>query len=240
MVKRADPNPPWSGTIFSGDGWVAFTGASAGNTLPAHPALQVTMTKCAAPVTVYGCHGEAYRDGAILVRPGVGHRLQPHPDVQVLLVEPQSSLALHLLSKAPDAPIAVVPSGAARKLADGPEAILAGLKPRTLDPTLQRALTALRRVDDGTDVASAARSAGVSASRLRAIARIELGVTLAECLVWRKLDRACAALTRGARLADAAARGGFADQAHLTRTMRRVFGVTPGMSKDWRRTATPV
>jgi AraC-like DNA-binding protein len=239
MEKNADLSTPWAGAISAGDGWVVFSGASAGNSFHARPALQVTMTKDAAPVTLYGQQGEAYRDRAILVRPGVRHRLEPHPDVQVLLVEPQGPLALHLQSEAPDAPITGVPSSLLANLANGPEAVLSGLKPRALDPALERALTALRQVQDGIDVAGAARFADVSVSRLRTIARNELGVTLSEWLVWRKLDRACAALTRGARLVDAAARGGFADQAHLTRTMRRVFGVTPGMSKAWRRTAIP-
>lgn len=239
MPTWAKPSATWSGTISSGDGWVVFSGASAENTFHAHPALQLTMTKGAAPVTLYGPQGESYRDRAILVRNGVRHRLEPHPDVQVVLVEPQSPLALYLQSKAPDAQITLVPSSLLHDLTNGPEPVLAGLKPRALDPALERALTALRQVQDCVDVSGAARSAGVSVSRLRTIARSELGVTLAEWLVWRKLDRACAALTRGARLVDAAARGGFADQAHLTRTMRRVFGVTPGMSKAWRRTAMP-
>jgi transcriptional regulator GlxA family with amidase domain len=41
------------------------------------------------------------------------------------------------------------------------------------------------------------------------------------------LQRASRSLARGASLAEAALDAGFADQAHLSRSMRRVFGVTP-------------
>lgn len=228
----------WSGAISAGDGWVLFSGASAGNSLHAHPALQITLAQ-SGRVSIVGPDGKSVSDRAILVRSGVRHRLEPHPDVQVLLVEPQTPLARYLLSATPDAPVCAVPSRLAHVLVHGPEAFLPELEPRRLDPALERALQALRQVEDGVDVAGAARLAGVSVSRLRAIARAELGAPLAAWLVWRKLDRACAALTRGGRLADAAARGGFADQAHLTRTMRRVFGVTPGMSRSWRRAPAP-
>ena len=38
-------------------------------------------------------------------------------------------------------------------------------------------------------------------------------------------------MARGASLADAALDAGFADQAHLTRTMSDVIGLTPGEAR---------
>lgn len=43
-----------------------------------------------------------------------------------------------------------------------------------------------------------------------------------------RVARAKAMLAAGEPPASAAARTGFADQAHLTRRMRAVYGVTPG------------
>jgi AraC-like DNA-binding protein len=43
----------------------------------------------------------------------------------------------------------------------------------------------------------------------------------------RRLHRAGRSLASGASLAEAALDAGFADQAHLSRSMRRAFGVTP-------------
>lgn len=224
----------WSGAISAGDGWVAFAGASAGNARHAHPALQLTVARCG-NASVIGPDEAVFTAPELLVRPGVPHQLLPHADVRILLIEPQSPLATFVFAHATEAPISPVTTTLRRALAHGLETLLAGLPPRPFHPHLARALSVLRPAHDVVTVSRAAQAAGLSPSRLRALAMAELGVSLSDWLVWRKLDRACAALTRGARLADAAARGGFADQAHLTRTMRRVFGVTPGMSKAWRR-----
>ncbi len=77
------------------------------------------------------------------------------------------------------------------------------------------------------DLESSARHVGISASRLRTLAREQLGVSLSTWMLWRKLERAARAVLDGEPLARAAALGGFSDQAHFTRTMRRMFGVTP-------------
>jgi AraC-like DNA-binding protein len=51
---------------------------------------------------------------------------------------------------------------------------------------------------------------------------------LSQWLLWRKLEQAALAISTGASLAEAAHAGGFADQPHFSRTMRRMFGLTPG------------
>jgi AraC-like DNA-binding protein len=68
---------------------------------------------------------------------------------------------------------------------------------------------------------------GLSSQRLRALARQQLGMPLARWRVWTRLRRAAEALQRGQSLADAATEAGFADQAHLTRQMREMMGLTP-------------
>ncbi|HKA90274.1 MAG TPA: helix-turn-helix domain-containing protein [Haliangiales bacterium] len=46
--------------------------------------------------------------------------------------------------------------------------------------------------------------------------------------MWLKLQRAATLLVGGGALAGAAAGAGFADASHMTRTFRRMFGLTPG------------
>jgi AraC-like DNA-binding protein len=55
----------------------------------------------------------------------------------------------------------------------------------------------------------------------------DFGVPPSKLLQWLQLLGAAKALEASASLADAAAAGGFSDQAHFTRRLRQWFGVTP-------------
>ncbi|MGO4418134.1 helix-turn-helix domain-containing protein, partial [Streptomyces sp. MCAF7] len=72
-----------------------------------------------------------------------------------------------------------------------------------------------------------AAEVGLSAPRLRALVREAVGTPLAMLRQWARLRDVVAALP-GASPATAAAYAGFADQAHLTRTSRKLIGRTPG------------
>jgi AraC-like DNA-binding protein len=72
-----------------------------------------------------------------------------------------------------------------------------------------------------------AADVGMSPSRLRSLAREEIGVPLTQLRLWSRLARAISWLPYGPTAAAAAA-AGFADQAHFTRTARRFLGRTPG------------
>ena len=109
---------------------------------------------------------------------------------------------------------------------------LNGLRERSsatpaLDERLQRALAVLDSTRSPGAIGRAAASAGLSPSRLRALAQVQLEVPLARWGMLCRLQRASRALSRGASLAEAATDAGFADQAQLTRHMRRSFGITP-------------
>lgn len=62
--------------------------------------------------------------------------------------------------------------------------------------------------------------------------RAEVGMPPFAWLAQHRAGRARALLSAGHRPAEAAALVGFADQAHLTRWFRRVFGVTPGAYRN--------
>lgn len=81
-------------------------------------------------------------------------------------------------------------------------------------------------------VGDAAARCDLSESRLRTVAREQLGVPLSTWLIWRKLERAARAMREGDPLSMAAAAGGLADQAHLARAMRRMFGITPRTAQN--------
>jgi AraC-like DNA-binding protein len=83
--------------------------------------------------------------------------------------------------------------------------------------------------DFNASMPSLAADVGLSPQRLRALARDQLGMPLARWRVWTRLRRAAEALQAGQSLADAANTAGFADQAHLTRQMREMMGLTPAV-----------
>lgn len=75
-----------------------------------------------------------------------------------------------------------------------------------------------------------ATEAALSPAHFARAFRESTGLTPHQYILTRRLERARALLERpGARLSEIAATTGFADQAHLTRLFKRVFGVTPGM-----------
>ena len=103
-------------------------------------------------------------------------------------------------------------------------------------PRETRAVEAVRRfLDDrlGEQVHldEIAEAAGLPPFRLfRAFSR-ETGMTPHEYQRQARVRRAMQMIRRGGALSDIAAATGFADQAHLTRTFRRMLGVTPGAYK---------
>jgi transcriptional regulator GlxA family with amidase domain len=71
----------------------------------------------------------------------------------------------------------------------------------------------------------------VSPSHLSTTFRQHVGITLRAWLGWKRTTKALARLRRG-RLAEAAATGGFADHAHLTRTFGERLGYGPARLAD--------
>ncbi|MEV4680539.1 helix-turn-helix domain-containing protein [Streptomyces kurssanovii] len=102
---------------------------------------------------------------------------------------------------------------------------LAG-RPASLDPRVAHAVGLCTLRDPDMPIASIAIEIGLSAPRLRALVRQDVGITLARLRRWGRLRNAIAALP-DSTAALAAATAGFADQAHLTRTARDLIGRTP-------------
>ena len=68
---------------------------------------------------------------------------------------------------------------------------------------------------------------GLSQSRFMHIFTQSTGVALRPYILWLRLQRACCDLMAGASVTAAAHNAGFSDAAHLTRTFRRMLGMTP-------------
>ena len=90
---------------------------------------------------------------------------------------------------------------------------------------------------DEADLAQLSREAGLSPRQMRHTFARDVGLPMRAYLRWRRLRRAIAAVEAGANLSTAAASGGFADSAHLSRVFREQFGITPSQGLgaiEWR------
>lgn len=109
------------------------------------------------------------------------------------------------------------------------EALCQGPPPlRGMDERVARALDLMRA--DGSErlgLSAVAAQVFLSPSRFAHLFTAEVGLPFRRYVLWRKLNRAMAAFGRGATLSAAAHAAGFADSAHLTRTWRAMFGITP-------------
>jgi len=83
-------------------------------------------------------------------------------------------------------------------------------------------------IEEGASVEKIARDAGVHRVHLSRAYRAHFGITLSEEKRRRRLGRAAREIiVSRAPLAEASLAAGYADQAHLTREMRRETGLTP-------------
>ncbi|WP_433046864.1 helix-turn-helix domain-containing protein [Dactylosporangium sp. CS-033363] len=201
-----------------GDGFAAYRGAVGDSAVHRHAAFQIAIAQ-RGEVAVADAAGTVVRAPAVVVPPMVRHRLLAAPDLRTFFVDPHcvfaDSLRQRYRSIAAFAPralrlddIAVQPSG-------------------ELDPRLLTAMHLLR--DASVAMPALAAAVGLSPQRLRALALEQLGLPLARWRVWSRLRRAAEALGAGRTPAAAAVEAGFADQAHLTRQMREMMGLTPAV-----------
>ena len=225
--------PEWAGRVRFGDTWAGYVGPAGDQNAHAHAAVQITLA-LEGSVTLSSDSGEL-KGRAIWLNALYRHRLTPtERTVGLLYIDASSGTGRWLRERFADAGWAHLPDALAGDLLASSEprewvALLEAQSPAAapLDPRLRQALTHVQRDIGPGAIAEAARAAGISEARLRTLARKSIGMPITQWRLWRKLERSALALAAGASLADAAHDGGFADQAHLNRTLRRMFGITP-------------
>jgi AraC family transcriptional regulator len=85
------------------------------------------------------------------------------------------------------------------------------------------------RLHDDITLEHAAAVAHLSPSRFRHLFVAQTGISFRAYLRWARVQWAVAAAFRGKTWTEAALEAGFADSAHLSRTCRRMFGLSPAM-----------
>nr|WP_314871969.1 AraC family transcriptional regulator [uncultured Pseudomonas sp.] len=97
-------------------------------------------------------------------------------------------------------------------------------------PLPERLQAVLRQIDDHLleklSAAELASNVHTSVSHLQRLFDRQLGVSIRRMVLWRRLRLALRLAMQGSSLTEAAHAAGFADSAHLSRTLRSMFGIS--------------
>lgn len=96
------------------------------------------------------------------------------------------------------------------------------------DPRILKALDHIASsLEAPANLTEAASIAALSPSRFRHLFVAEMGIAFRSYVLWLRLQHALQSSLRGASWTEAAHEAGFADSAHLSRTFRKMMGITP-------------
>lgn len=99
-----------------------------------------------------------------------------------------------------------------------------------LDARIAQAIEAIRaRIHGPIALHDVATAVALSPGRLRHLFVQETGVAFRPYILWLRLNVAIERSMAGGTWTEAAHDAGFADSAHLSRTFRRMFGISPAM-----------
>lgn len=236
----------WFGKAMLSAGWAVFEGRVGDNRPHAHHALQLALSVDGAVVARVG-ESAPIKSAGLLIAADIEHALSPG-SARLLYVERESEEGRRLAATCPqgfrvldlercEALHRVWPTtpavgsdsglGTLVDLLAGSPAVPAPTDRGT--PARVRAVIASlpARVADDLSETLLASEAALSPSRFAHCFRAETGLAVRPYVRWLRLGRAMELVARGANLTAAAHAAGFADTAHLSRTMRRHFGVAP-------------
>ena len=98
----------------------------------------------------------------------------------------------------------------------------------SMHPDVRALLRVLRdEAEIDTSLEALTARVSLSPSRLMHVFTESVGIPLRPYLLWLKLQRAATSIVSGVGLTEAAFEAGFADSAHMSRTFKRMFGMTP-------------
>lgn len=241
---------PWTALVYFWEGGWIGVGRSPSAVPPhEHHAVQIALG-LDGPVRLQDGAGRWTEHRLAVVQADVRHAFDPGDSlISLLFVDPDGRegrwLRDSLRAPITDLPLDLVaphlpallafrdarpgPAAAARIVTGVVDALCQGPPPlRGMDERVARALELIRADRSGRlGLSAVAAQVFLSPSRFAHLFTTEVGLPFRRYVLWRKLNRAMAEFGRGATLSTAAHAAGFADSAHLTRTWRAMFGITP-------------
>ncbi|EMA4529362.1 helix-turn-helix domain-containing protein [Pseudomonas aeruginosa] len=208
----------WQGEVWLARDHALFAGVNGDTREHAHYAHQLLLAETPLRVRVAGQVLEARR---LLVPSLQAHRVDASQPLLALYAEPlafDSDDLRQLLEDAPGEPEALLGR-------------LARLPRRRLDRRVEKALATLdEQLAARVEAERLARSASLSLSQLERLFAVQVGLSVRRLVLWRRLYLAFALALQGRSLTEAAHHAGFADAAHLSRSVRSLLGIRAGLS----------
>jgi len=209
-----------------------------------HHCVQLVMALRGTLLIRGGSHEKWMRCGAALVRPDAAHEVDARESTVLIgFVDSESELGAALGERIEGGISCVSDTQLARwRLALGRtptearvdrwvrKQLLHRRRPVRMHPGVRLVLKHLREklgISDDLSLKTLAGISGLSPSRFMHVFTESTGVPLRPFVLWLRLQRACCGLMAGASVTAAAHSAGFSDAAHLTRTFRRMLGMTP-------------
>jgi AraC-like DNA-binding protein len=208
-------HPHWHGNLWLAPDHCLIAGQAGHTGSHAHYPHQVLIARAGEVEAIID--GKVERGPVLLIESGRDH---------AILAGEQSMLSLYAEPLAFELPVlrqVCLDVGAdAERLVEA----LAQTPRRILQPRLAKAVQRIRQLDaDTLPAAELANEAALSLSQLERLFSGELGVSARRLVLWQRLRFALQLALSGHSLTSAAATAGFADSAHLSRTIRRHFGI---------------
>jgi AraC-like DNA-binding protein len=220
----------WAGGLRIDPGALTFTGAIGAAPAHAHAAVQV-IDLHHGHMLLRDTAGTTRAATAAVIPTGVRHGIVTTADAAGImrLLDPGSTAARTATARLRDNggdPATVDTWLAAARYSDDEAGHTAPSD--DLHPALARALAAAADlVHSAMTLTDLAGRVGISPSRLGHLFAEQLGLSFPAWRRWTRLQHAVGQVAAGTSLTMAAHAAGFADSAHLTRTCRAMFGLSP-------------
>lgn len=250
-IREGQP-APWAGRLFLWEGRGLYLGPTFATDMHAHHATQICVALTGTFRLRGGHNVRWFRSRSIVIPADHPHQLDGEGRVLSLLFLDPEAVETRSLMQRQGAGVRTIPEPTLRRLLpslrrcwrerwDNQEREIlcrrfiqtltsCGNVPPTLDSRVTQAVQLFRANSDRRmTIAEAATAVALSPSRLAHLFRANTGLAVRRYLLWLRLADALRQMTSGESLTVAAHAAGFADSAHLSRTFRRMFGLTPSM-----------
>lgn len=236
-----------AGKLFLIGSNVLVTGVPISNELHEHYSASLLLSK-GEPFRFRTGESDWIESKAIFVRPNVEQQLEaPNEDIFIIHFDPDSVRIRGAVFDFSPEYLELKPEVYARILkfltppANGEEAVQLWKKilneldrnengRKIRDSRIEQVVKKIAQsIPDNLPLEELTSSTGLSESRLMHLFKEEVGIPMRKYVQWLRIKTCVLSLSHGNSLTVASHEAGFADQAHMSRTFREMFGLKPSL-----------